>query len=308
MRVAAACCAVWLAACSDPQEPPAAPVVARPSAAGPDVRLQRAFEPAGHFAPVPKPQPGEWLYEHEEEGQTFEQYIASRPNIPARHEKIYVLPIGDLSAGPSLRHLEDHTERYFMMPVEVLPAVSIEDTKARTRMNDGMRQLLAPEVTDWLRTRLPTDAYCLIGLTMVDLYPEESWNFVFGQASLSGRVGVFSFARNDYAYLGEPPADPKLVFQRAMKVMTHEIGHMFGIQHCVHFSCDMNGSNSLAESDTQPAEVCPVCLRKLHHAVGFDPEDRFEKLREFYDAHTLTREAAFVRKRLDHITAPPGSR
>jgi archaemetzincin len=30
---------------------------------------------------------------------------------------------------------------------------------------------------------------------MEDLYPEPSWNFVFGQASLNERVGVYSFAR-----------------------------------------------------------------------------------------------------------------
>jgi archaemetzincin len=296
MRVALAL-ALLLGACSDTEAAPQASPPVDDSAA----RVLRAFEPAGHFASLPKPKPGEWLYDQEEEGQTFAQYVASAPNIPTREQKIYVLPIGDVSSGPSLSDLEDYTERYFMMPVEVLPAVTIEATGARTRVHHDIRQLLAPEVTDWLRTQLPADAYCLIGLTMMDLFPEDSWNFVFGQASLSERVGVFSFARNDYAYLGEPPGDPKLVFRRAMKVMTHEIGHMFGIQHCVHWSCDMNGSNSLYESDQQPAEVCPVCLRKLHHAVRFDPATRFEKLAEFYETHALDEEAAFVRKRLAHI-------
>jgi archaemetzincin len=303
MRVALAVAAVLIAACSDQKDAPPEPPAPATAEGDVEARALRAFEPAGHFAPLPKPKPGDWLYDQEEEGQTFAQYVASGPNIPAKGDKIYVLPIGDLAAGPSLRDLEDYAERFFMMPVEVLPAVTIEATHARTRMNDGLRQLLAPEVTDWLRTQLPDDAYCLIGLTMIDLYPEESWNFVFGQASLSDRVGVFSFARNDYTYLGEPPGDPKLVFQRAMKVMTHEIGHMFGIQHCVHWSCDMNGSNSVHESDTQPAEVCPVCLRKLHYAVGFDAEDRYRDLLEFYDAHQLTDEAAFIRRRLDHLAS-----
>ena len=30
---------------------------------------------------------------------------------------------------------------------------------------------------------------------MTDLYLDDRWNFVFGQASLRGRIGVFSFAR-----------------------------------------------------------------------------------------------------------------
>ena len=32
---------------------------------------------------------------------------------------------------------------------------------------------------------------------MIDLYPNESWNFVFGQANPGAGVGVFSFARYD---------------------------------------------------------------------------------------------------------------
>ena len=52
-----------------------------------------------------------------------------------------------------------------------------------------------------------------------------------------------------------------------LQVMTHEIGHMFGIKHCVYHNCAMNGSNHLAESDRRAASLCPICLRKLQ--VGF---------------------------------------
>jgi len=41
---------------------------------------------------------------------------------------------------------------------------------------------------------------CMLGITMIDLYPQPSWNFVFGlalpeQRAPVGGVGVFSFAR-----------------------------------------------------------------------------------------------------------------
>ena len=42
---------------------------------------------------------------------------------------------------------------------------------------------------------LPDDAYCLIGLMNMDLYPRKGWNFVFGISRLVRRVGVFSLAR-----------------------------------------------------------------------------------------------------------------
>jgi len=37
--------------------------------------------------------------------------------------------------------------------------------------------------------------------------------------------------------------------------MTHEIGHMFGIHHCVHFSCLLNGSNHLEESKGKMSDL-----------------------------------------------------
>jgi archaemetzincin len=53
--------------------------------------------------------------------------------------------------------------------------------------------LLTADILDLLKDRLPADAFALLGITMVDFIPQ--WNFVFGQASLRDRVGVYSFAR-----------------------------------------------------------------------------------------------------------------
>lgn len=57
--------------------------------------------------------------------------------------------------------------------------------------------------------------------------------------------------------------------------MIHEIGHMFGIRHCIFFKCLMNGSMSLEEGTKKPLEFCPVCIRKLQSNVGFDILVRF---------------------------------
>jgi hypothetical protein len=54
---------------------------------------------------------------------------------------------------------------------------------------------LTSDVLTLLKNELPADAFCMLALTMEDLYPEPSWNFVFGQASPQERVGIFSFAR-----------------------------------------------------------------------------------------------------------------
>jgi pyruvate/2-oxoglutarate dehydrogenase complex dihydrolipoamide acyltransferase (E2) component len=43
----------------------------------------------------------------------------------------------------------------------------------------------------------------------------------------------------------------------------------------------MNGSNHLDESDRRPLHLCPVDLRKLHHSVRFDINQRYRALVEF---------------------------
>ena len=44
----------------------------------------------------------------------------------------------------------------------------------------------------------------------------------------------------------------------------------------------MNGSSQLDEADQKPFALCPVCLRKLSHYLGFEGEElqRYAGMRE----------------------------
>ena len=267
--------------------------------------LQAAFDPAA-FSPIAAPLADDWLAQHAEAGQTFDQYLRGRPNRPGPGRRtIYLEPIGAARAA-SIEVLADFARAHFQLPVEVLPAIDLEETGARVRDRGEYRQLLAPDVLAHLKTRLPRDAYCLIGLTATDLYPEESWNFVFGMATLRERVGVYSTARYQPSFYGEEdqyPSPERWVLRRSMKVMAHEIGHMFGMEHCTFYECVMNGSNHLEETDRRPAHLCPVCLRKLHYAVGFDPARRYRDLERVFRDGKLGPEADWVRARAEAIEA-----
>jgi len=162
---------------------------------------------------------------------------------------------------------------------------------------------LMRDVLDALQRELPHDAYCLIAVTLEDLYPGDvDHAYVFGYARLRARVGVFSFARYHPDFFGESFAvDRQVVLQRALKVMSHELGHMFGLEHCTHLRCIMNGANHLSEVDRAPLDPCPVCLRKLHVALGFDPEARYQALAEHYTRLGLHEAADWSRQRWAYL-------
>ena len=104
----------------------------------------------------------------------------------------------------------------------------------------------------------------MLTVTMHDIYPRPSWNFVFGLANFSARTGVFSFKRYDPAFQDHHVPNRALVLlKNSCHVMVHEIGHMYGIKHCIYYNCTMNGSNSYAESTRSTRYLCPLCLRKL---------------------------------------------
>jgi hypothetical protein len=47
--------------------------------------LQRALTPDSDFEPLPVPAPGDWLAEHHEKGQTFDEFLRSGGNRPDNH-------------------------------------------------------------------------------------------------------------------------------------------------------------------------------------------------------------------------------
>ena len=250
-----------------------------------------------------KPGPGDWLDQHDEPGQTFRQYVRGRPVKPGRMRRvIQIQPLGDFNR--TQREILDKTAElmgiYFDLPVKVredLPLSTIPNEARRTHPTWGDKQILTTYVLDEvLRRRLPDDACVFLALTASDLWPGEGWNFVFGQASLRERVGVWSIYRN-----GDPTESDdayRLCLRRTIKTATHETGHMFSMRHCTLYECNMCGSNHRAESDRYPLALCPHCLAKLCYATDADPEKRFQKLVAFCKENGLEDERAFYEKLL----------
>jgi archaemetzincin len=319
MRTRCACLLALALACAREAEPnsqpePAPPIPTHP-AVGSLAELPRAtaaaFADSPHFAALREPGPNDWLASRKEPGQTVAQFIADGPNRPtSERDRIYLQPIGPLSdLTPSIETLADYIEAFFGLEVAILEPVSPESLHATTREWDYGPQMRTDEVLVALEGLLPADGFLLVGVTMTDLYPDDEWNYVFGFASLEKRVSVYSLLRFDPMFEGpleavkNPELRRALIFRRSLKVMSHELTHSFGIRHCIHYDCLMNGANHLGEVDEHPMHVCPVCLRKLHVALELDPAAHYERLGAFHREHGIADEAEWTAARLDYLRA-----
>jgi archaemetzincin len=105
----------------------------------------------------------------------------------------------------------------------------------------------------------------VLGMTNVDLFiPVLS--YVFGEAQVPGRAAVVSLHRLNPELYGLPP-DEERVIRRAEKEAVHELGHTFGLVHCLQAGCVMRSSTYAEDIDHKSAQFCDSCLVVVRAAV-----------------------------------------
>lgn len=77
--------------------------------------------------------------------------------------------------------------------------------------------------------------------------------YVYGESQLGGRAAVISTNRLvDHL-------SPDLTYNRIAKISIHEVGHIFGLEHCWETGCLMRFSKQLEQLDQLPLHFCSAC-------------------------------------------------
>jgi hypothetical protein len=153
--------------------------------------------------------------------QTYKRWKSTmeleRVKHPRRHRRRVVLiqPIthlhGDVSLSEEVGYKHTHISEAVLnllkefcaaffseMEIKLSPTVDLTEIPkltSRIHKTTNRRQFLVDDIIDFLSTKRLRKAYCILGVTTVDLYPGPKWNFVLGQACMEKGSGVFSFGR-----------------------------------------------------------------------------------------------------------------
>ena len=99
-----------------------------------------------------------------------------------------------------MAHVHNFCQAFFhgveIILAEPLDLLTAKRLTHRVHHETNREQILVGSIMRLLRTqKYPTKAFCVIGVTIVDLYPSAEWNFTLGQANFADSVAVCSFGR-----------------------------------------------------------------------------------------------------------------
>lgn len=153
----------------------------------------------------------------------------------------------------------------------VVPDISLEFSfPVRTKIGNldliefydpARRQYNGNSLLKRIDVEFATDYSKTLGLFNIDLFI-PILTYIFGQAFLSGRIGIASIFRLNNERYGIK-TDDKIVLHRFRKEAIHELGHMFGLIHCSNPVCAMRSSTYVEDIDQKSHRLCPKCRMQL---------------------------------------------
>jgi archaemetzincin len=170
---------------------------------------------------------------------------------------IRLLSLGD--ADPHIvEALRSPVHQAFKVPVE-LTGASID---VKRSFDETRGQYNSTSILHQLRNEQPEPK--LLAVIAGDLFIPVL-TYVFGEAELGGNVAIVSYHRLKNERYGLPP-DHTLLIERVCKEAIHELGHAYGLKHCLSLECVMHTSTYVEDIDRKGASFCVDCRERLARA------------------------------------------
>ena len=171
--------------------------------------------------------------------------------------RIGLVPVGKIIDRDLIDHLRTILPQAFGGKVEVVKRLRFP----QYAFDERRRQYHSTLILAWLRQAGEGIYERILGLVDVDLFT-PSLNFVFGEADILHGVSVISLYRLRPENYGQAE-DPKTLRERALKEAIHELGHTYGLMHCLQYRCVMHFSNQLSDTDRKGHLFCRHCRDSL---------------------------------------------
>jgi archaemetzincin len=181
---------------------------------------------------------------------------------------IYLLPLGNADRT-LVEGLRSPVQEAFQVPVEIRntsidPAPFYDASRVQynsTQILQFLQRNLREVGSAQSSPNSPSSK--LLAILPQDLFI-PILTYVFGEAELDGSVAVVSY----YRFMNERyglPQDNRLLAARLRKEALHELGHAYGLVHCVEQQCVMHTSTYVEDIDLKSDAFCPECAQAILH-------------------------------------------
>lgn len=123
------------------------------------------------------------------------------------------------------------------------------------------KQYDANKLLKEIETKFASGSGKTLGMFNVNLFI-PILTFIFGQAFLNGSCGIVSAYRLQNERYGLKP-DENVLTDRLRKEIIHELGHTFGLYHCINPTCVMRSSTYVEDIDQKSWKFCGKCRKEL---------------------------------------------
>ena len=170
---------------------------------------------------------------------------------------VAIQPLGRVNPQ-DLARVQAGIRALYAVDAELLPEMPMP----QTAYYPPRERYKADKLLDSLELAIDKRFTKVIGLTARDISTSkddiDDWG-IFGLGSLGGRCCVVS----TYRLRAGKPSNP--VFQaRLVKVVNHELGHTFGLDHCPAVGCLMqDAGGKIATVDGESGIPCAACAARM---------------------------------------------